>query len=109
MIKITQKASNALFNQTYFSEGTTRVMDSGLYVFNNKIASNYKGVLTISNRGFLTPTFMDRLNGVLDAFNLGLWLFQEKALWFISDKSGRKTRFPTNTWVNLTDLMKGAN
>lgn len=109
MIQTTRDASHALLNQKNFRFGNTEVANSSLHLFNGKIATYKNGILTMTNRGFLTLKTKELLNAVLDAFESGLKIFQEKGAWFFSDNIGRRTSFPFNTWINITELMKGAS
>ena len=88
MRKITENAVNAFILRKSFSSGNTTVCKKGntvsFILHGNKIASLRGNLLTISSCGWETYTTKERLNGILEAFNLP-HIVQKDFMWYFSD------------------------
>ncbi len=98
MKKITKKATNAFINDKNFKIDNTKVIvevrEDGYYrkemtLFNNVIAykAHPEGRLFISSCGWATPTTRERLNGLLEALELGR-VFIKRGIMYYESKSG---------------------
>ena len=91
MRKITALASHALLHGDSFKRDNTRVTHAGnkaqLYLHGHKVAEHsLSGTLELNDCGWRTPTTKERLNGVLDAFNTGLYIYQKQHVWYIHNQ-----------------------
>lgn len=105
MRKVTIKAAQALKNMEKMTSGNTRVSiesrsmgdDSQkvavLYLHDNQIAMFDGSLLTLSDAGWQTVTTKERLNGVLDTFNLAGGITQKNYNWY----------FVVTHWESLED------
>lgn len=107
MRKIEQKMCNAItanYNwrldntEVQHENGVTHVM-----LFNNVIARISDGVITLWNRGYLTPTTKSRLNAILQAFCAG-YVFQRDFNWYYQNSlEGRTAPFEDGMVIPITD------
>jgi hypothetical protein len=88
MRTITNESVNAFINGRSFKKANMKVVinevtkNVALYLHNNMIALLSGNELMINHQGWQTNTTKERLNGVLDAFNLPR-LSQKKGVWYI--------------------------
>jgi hypothetical protein len=86
MRTITNESVNAFINGRSFKKANMSVQIDGagvhLFLHNNLIASKINNKLRVTDAGWQTTTTKERLNGVLDAFNLPR-LSQKKGVWYI--------------------------
>jgi len=71
MRKITQKIANAFLLSNHKSIGNTRTNGKAVYLHGNKIAEKRQDGIYLSLAGWNTPTTRERLNGILQVFNIG--------------------------------------
>ena len=86
MRKITREAYQAFINKKPFKKSNTEVQvleDSGivqLLLFNNLIAKQVGGTLSITTAGYPTNTTKERLNSFP-----GVHIQQRKGVWYLND------------------------
>lgn len=85
MKKISRDAAQALRNGNYFKRSNTEVAGGNFYLFGNKIASFHAGRLEITNAGWQSVTTKERLNAILDAFNVPAGIYQKDWVWYYND------------------------
>lgn len=92
MRKITERSAEALYNGEEFKVGNTVVRDGSLYLHGNEIASldtagAFEGgsTLVLRDAGWQTTTTKERLNGILEVFNIHLRIFQRDGEWLIQN------------------------
>ena len=96
MRTITNESVNAFINGRSFKKANMKVElhedNVFLYLHDNMIANREGNKLFITHCGWQTTTTKERLNGVLDAFNLPR-LSQKKGVWYIGTEefNGCKT------------------
>lgn len=96
MRNITEASAKAFKDAKNFKVSNTEVFNGWtvqLYLFGNLIAQLKDGILLIKDAGRRTNTTKERLNGILDAFNLGgIYQKGKEANWkrarFFVDKFG---------------------
>jgi len=107
MRQITHQASLAFAERRNFKLWNTEVdvytlWDSkqiNFYLFGNVIASlNEHWKLFLDSCGYKTQVTKERLNWVLDAFELGR-IYQKKGVWYHEDKDGLNKEF--KDWMTL--------
>ena len=103
MRKITALASHALAHGHKFNRDNTRVPagESSLYLYGHKIAEWVGNTLELNDCEWRTPTTKERLNGVLDVFNTGLYIYQENHVWYIHNQ---KTD-TTTEWLDGVNVI----
>lgn len=95
MRKVTNEAVNAFINARPFKNSNTKVEirngETFLYLHNNMIAHKGNNQLFITTCGWESNTTKERLNGILDAFNLPR-ISQKNFVWFIGSEelNGKK-------------------
>jgi len=103
MKKVTRNTIIAFLNETNKRETNTIVQvnddNTTLSLHNNIIAINTNGVIEINNKGYLTQTTKERLNGILELIGKPT-IYQSKGVWY-RDIDGVKTEFPTDDWVTI--------
>ena len=96
MRKITQEAYQAFINKKPFKKSNTEVQvleDSGvvqLLLFDNTIAKQVGGILSITSAGWPTNTTKERLNSLP-----GVHIQQRKGVWYLNDL------FWDGTWITI--------
>lgn len=101
MRKITQQAVNAFIAGRDFNSGNTTVAvnqhDVSMRLHGNLIAVKYKdsGNVHITNAGWSSKTTKERLNGILDALNVGR-IYQRDFVWYWNGEE-----FPHNEFVKV--------
>ena len=98
MRQITNESVNAFINGSLYKKDNTKVeinevtKNVALYLHNNMIALLNGNELMINHQGWQTKTTKERLNGILDAYNLPR-LSQKKGLWYLGTEefNGCKT------------------
>lgn len=110
MRDVTLKSTAALKGLRNFKRDNTQVeVGSGfsnLYLHGNNIASYYTGgigddILILSDCGRKTKTTKERLNWVLDAFNMG-YIYQKDYTWYYVNPQGEEIVFP---WVLKLEIV----
>ena len=87
MRKITREAYQAFINKEPFKKSNTEVQvsDTGdvvqLLLYNNAIAKQVNGVLSITSAGYPTNTTKERLNAFTN-----VRIHQAKGLWYLNDE-----------------------
>jgi len=71
MRKITEKIANAFLLSNDKSIGNTWTSGKAVYLHGNKIAEKRQDGIYLSLAGWNTPTTRERLNGILQVFNIG--------------------------------------
>ena len=117
MRKVTIKASQSLKNMEKMVSGNTRVSIEDrlfgektikcavLYLHDNQIAIFDGELLTIRDAGWQTVTTKERLNGVLDTLNTGLYISQKDWSWSLKN-SKHETVMP---WSGTHQINIGDN
>jgi hypothetical protein len=100
MRKITRDSINAFNNNYSFKSGNTQVTtekgETNLFLFGHLIAKKSNKGTFISNCGYETSTTKERLNGLLDSYNLPR-IYQKSFVWYYEEK----TVFPSNKMVKI--------
>lgn len=81
MRKITDQAQKAFWDNNYFKQDNTIVLNGTMQLYKTMIALWCDGLLTLHSGGYRTKTTKERLNGVLK--RLGWQIIQRKGEWFI--------------------------
>lgn len=81
MRKITDQAQKAFWDNGYFKQDNTTVLNGTMTLHNTMIAVLGDGILTLNSGGYRTNTTKERLNGVLN--RLGYQIRQRKGEWSI--------------------------
>lgn len=111
MRKVTERAALALKNRTYYKSGNTEVRQFthdtafwGLFLHGNCIAMYGLGELTLKDADWQTATTKERLNGLLDTFDINYRVGSLKGNWYIQEKGTTNNR----TW-NGVETFKAAH
>lgn len=78
MKKITEKIANAFLLSNHKSIRNTWTNGKAVYLHGNKIAEKREDGIYLSLAGWNTPTTRERLNGILQAFNIDGGFTQKK-------------------------------
>jgi hypothetical protein len=100
MKKISEDGANALLNGKNFKRDNTKVLNSVMELYGNKIAWIRLGVLTLSDCGWQTATTKDRLNAILSGLGLG-YIFQKDYIWYYSAGNGCVKPFNSSMEIKL--------
>jgi hypothetical protein len=98
--KISEDSANALLNGKNFKRDNTKVLNSVMELYGNKIAWIRLDVLTLSDCGWQTATTKDRLNAILSGLGLG-YIFQKDFVWYYSAGNGCVKPFGGSMEVKL--------
>lgn len=92
MRKVTIKAVEAMKNGRNFRSGNTTVESGDPYVHNMYLHGNFiaryvsnTGDIQLFDAGWPTSTTRERLNGVLDGFNISKRIVQKSWKWYVRD------------------------
>lgn len=97
MRNITEASVKAFKDAKNFKLSNTEVFNGGyvqMYLFGNLIAQMRDGVLLIKDAGRRTNTTKERLNGILNAYNLG-GIYQKG-----KEPNGKRARFFVDKFGN---------
>lgn len=99
MRKITREAYQAFINKKPFKKSNTTVQISEdgtvtLLLFNNVIAKQVGGTLSITSAGWPTPTTKERLNSFPD-----VQIKQRKGVWYLNDI------FWDGSWIDVHNYV----
>ncbi len=81
MRKITELASKAFWDNGYFKQDNTTVLNSVMQLHRTNIAIYADGMLTLNTDGWYSNTTKERMNGVLN--RLGWSVFQKNCKWYL--------------------------
>ena len=84
MRKITNAAQKAFWDNGYFKQDNTTVVNGTMQLYKTMIALWCDGLLTLHSGGYRTMTTKERLNGVLA--RMGYQIRQRKGKWFVYRK-----------------------
>jgi len=94
MRKITAKFCHALASSVSFTQGNTATQKVGDvnygYLHNNLIAVVANNRLHIRTAGWESNTTKDRLNGLLQYFDLPYSIVQRNFIWYLYDEEGKE-------------------
>lgn len=108
MRKITTEASKAFYyGEEYRKDNTivtTHCVNTEMALHGNTIANvNQRGgALTISDAGWRTNTTKERLNGILNTYNLG-GLKQQKGVWWLIPTQGSAIEWKGEHTFNINN------
>ena len=89
MRKITINASKAFWDNEYFKQDNTMVLNGVMQLHRTNIAIYADGVLTLNTDGWYSATTKERLNGVLD--RLGYKVYQKKGVWYVYNSQNEES------------------
>lgn len=81
MRKITNAAQKAFWDNGYFKQDNTTVLNGTMTLYRTMIALWCDGLLTLHSGGYRTVTTKERLNGVLA--RMGYQIRQRKGEWYV--------------------------
>ena len=81
MHKITMEAQKAFWDNGYFKQDNTIVLNGTMRLYKTMIATWGDGLLTLNSGGYRTVTTKERLNGVLS--RMGYQIRQRKGEWSV--------------------------
>jgi hypothetical protein len=105
MRKITKQTAEALRSFRSFKSGNMQVDHGHVYLHGNEIAylpiealqaDGSASFLLINDCGWSTPTTRDRLNGLLQAFNLPGLVYQKKGTQYLNEQEW------SGTWARVS-------
>ena len=85
MRKISIAAAKALKSGTYFKGNNTEVAGGHLSLHGNRMATFHNGKLEITNAGWQSNTTKERLNAILDAFDIPAGIYHKDWAWYYED------------------------
>ena len=89
MRKITNEAEKAFWDNGYFKQDNTTVLNGTMTLYRTMIAVWGDGLLTLNTDGYRTNTTKERLNGVLS--RMGWQIRQHKGEWYVRNSQTEET------------------